>query len=294
MLLVAQGLTPAEAAAVCDVSPEAMRQRLSRARAMLAKRLDNPGAVRAVILKEVLAVSAIHPEDPLFGATRTCPRVEATAEHAERVRGRCRTALQQPQKRLPVAFEPATVGTVCGVRLADRNNRHESRSAVRWPEAFIQDVRFGWRMLRRSPAVSLFAIIAIALGIGINTMVFSLANAVLFKALPVPGADRLVFVGTRTEEGKDRTDGLSWAEFQALKSQVRSIAALSGAASTAADLNDDRGSPKRCTAPRSPRMLSTAMGVKMPAGRTFVESDARPACHGSWCSPNVSGEAATT
>lgn len=55
LLLVAQeGLTPAEAAAVCDISPEAMRQRLSRARAMLAKRLDNPGAVPAVILKEVL------------------------------------------------------------------------------------------------------------------------------------------------------------------------------------------------------------------------------------------------
>ena len=55
LLLVAQeGLTPSEAAGVCGISPEAMRQRLSRARAMLAKRLDNPRAVPAVILKEVL------------------------------------------------------------------------------------------------------------------------------------------------------------------------------------------------------------------------------------------------
>lgn len=55
LLLVAhEGLTPSEAAGVCGISPEAMRQRLSRARAMLAKRLDNPGAVPAVILKEVL------------------------------------------------------------------------------------------------------------------------------------------------------------------------------------------------------------------------------------------------
>jgi RNA polymerase sigma factor (sigma-70 family) len=55
LLLVAQeGLTPAEAAGVCDVSPEAMRQRLSRARAMLARRLDNPAVPSSVILKEVM------------------------------------------------------------------------------------------------------------------------------------------------------------------------------------------------------------------------------------------------
>ena len=55
LLLVAQeGMMPAEAASVCGISREAMRQRLSRARAMLASRLDNPAGVPAVILKEVL------------------------------------------------------------------------------------------------------------------------------------------------------------------------------------------------------------------------------------------------
>lgn len=55
LLLVAQqGLTPAEAAVVCGISGEAMRQRVSRARAVLARRLDNPEGLPAVILKEVL------------------------------------------------------------------------------------------------------------------------------------------------------------------------------------------------------------------------------------------------
>ena len=55
LLLVAQeGMSPSEAASVCGISGEAMRQRLSRARAMLASRLDNPAGVPAVILKEVL------------------------------------------------------------------------------------------------------------------------------------------------------------------------------------------------------------------------------------------------
>ena len=54
LLLVAkEGMTPAEAAGVYGISAEAMRQRVSRARAMLATRLDNPAGAKAVILKEV-------------------------------------------------------------------------------------------------------------------------------------------------------------------------------------------------------------------------------------------------
>ena len=147
---------------------------------------------------------------------------------------------------------------------------------MRLSDSLLQDVRFGWRMLRRTPAVSLFAIVAIALGIGINTMVFSLANAVLFKALPVPGADRLVFVGTRTDDRNDGPGGLSWAEFQALKSQVRSIAALSGATPTVADLSDDRGFAESLDGSQVTADAFAAMGVRTLAGRTFVEADARP------------------
>jgi hypothetical protein len=60
-------------------------------------------------------VSANHADDPLFKAIAGLPRVEPTGQHGERVRGRCRVALQQPARLVPVAFEPATVGTVCGV-----------------------------------------------------------------------------------------------------------------------------------------------------------------------------------
>ena len=55
LLLVAlEGMTPAEAAVVCGVSQETMRQRLSRARAMLAKRLEASGGMVVSVLKEVL------------------------------------------------------------------------------------------------------------------------------------------------------------------------------------------------------------------------------------------------
>lgn len=55
LLVGVEGFRPAEAAAVCDISPEAMRQRLSRARALLTRRLEAPTEARSTALREVTA-----------------------------------------------------------------------------------------------------------------------------------------------------------------------------------------------------------------------------------------------
>ena len=65
-----------------------------------------------------------------------------------------------------------------------------------WMDQFVRDLRFSFRSLRQSPGFALTAILTLALGVGANTAVFSVMNAVLLKSLPVADPERLVYLRT--------------------------------------------------------------------------------------------------
>jgi hypothetical protein len=68
--------------------------------------------------------------------------------------------------------------------------RREARAFL-WPATVLQDVRYGLRMLAKSPGVTAIAITSLALGIGANTAIFTVAKAALFDALSVPHPEQL-------------------------------------------------------------------------------------------------------
>jgi predicted permease len=91
-------------------------------------------------------------------------------------------------------------------------HKEEMRDArgARWLGDLRQDVRFAMRTLARRPGFALMALLTIAIGIGATTTVFTLANAVLFRPLPVPKSDRLVAItehrGGAVSQGLEGTD----------------------------------------------------------------------------------------
>ena len=72
----------------------------------------------------------------------------------------------------------------------------ERRSAISVSACMnlVQDIRYGVRMLRKSPSFTAVVVAVLALGIGANTTVFTLVNAVLFRALPFKNGERIMFL----------------------------------------------------------------------------------------------------
>jgi hypothetical protein len=97
-------------------------------------------------------------------------------------------------------------------------------------DRLMQDVRYGWRLLRKHPGFSIFAILTLAVGIGANTAIFSVVNALLLRPLPYPDAERLVVVNTSLRRDQIEVRNTSYPDFVDWRNQnsvFEGIAALS-------------------------------------------------------------------
>jgi len=101
------------------------------------------------------------------------------------------------------------------------------RLGTHFLESLVQDVRFGLRMLRKSPGFTAVAVLTLALGIGANTAIFSVVNAVLLRPLPYPQANRLAIIwSTWGKETRGPASGPELVEFRHRSSAFEEIAGI--------------------------------------------------------------------
>lgn len=96
-----------------------------------------------------------------------------------------------------------------------------------WLDRLMQDLRYGWRILARSPGFTLVAVLVLAIGIGVNVAAFSLFDMVALKPLPVPQADRIVRLERRSPD--QYTSEMSYPSFEFYREHAKTLSATMAA-----------------------------------------------------------------
>jgi putative ABC transport system permease protein len=157
--------------------------------------------------------------------------------------------------------------------LEQAKESYRERRGIPALETLWQDVRYGLRMLRKSPGFTLAAVLTLALGIGANTAIFSVVDAVLLRALPFKDAGRLVLL--RETNARVGRVSVSYPDFLDWRKQARSFSSMAAVGNIEFDLTG-AGQPEDIAGYRvSPNFLSL-LGVTPILGRDFQPQEEKP------------------
>jgi putative ABC transport system permease protein len=177
----------------------------------------------------------------------------------------------------------------------------EQRGGIRM-ESLLQDLRFSARMLMKNPGFTVIAVITLALGIGANTAIFSIVNAVLLRSLPYDEPDRLVWISEYTANFGEGS--ISYPNFADWRAQNRVFEKIGVYRSEDYNLTGG-GEAERLSAAQMSADLFEALRVKAAIGRVYTNDEDKPGAnpvvvlsHGLWrrrfgSDPNIIGRALT-
>ena len=167
--------------------------------------------------------------------------------------------------------------------------------------ALWQDLHYGLRMLAKSPGFTAIVILTLALGIGANTAIFTVANALLLRPLPYANPQKLMMVYETSIVDHTQEDVFSYPYFLRLRDHQHSFSGISAFASDDFDMSG-RGEPRQISAGRVSWNFFDVLGVRPALGREFFASEGQRGgvrvlmlSHRFWISefggaPNVIGQ----
>jgi predicted permease len=138
------------------------------------------------------------------------------------------------------------------------------------------DLRFALRMIVSNAWFSAAIVITLALGIGVNTTVFTLVNAVLFKPLALPGGERLVVVSNQNLTEANSRFGMSYPEFAEFRAQNKSFETLEAINQGQAIISETGNPPGRYRLGRISRGMFEMVHTPPVLGRGFTVADDKP------------------
>ena len=161
-----------------------------------------------------------------------------------------------------------------------RETQHDLR-ALPWLETLLQDVRFGLRMLRKSPGFLAVCVVALAFGIGVNTAMFSVLYSVVLKPFPFPQANRIV-VGWKTDPARGVNDAekdlvelsyLDWKDWRSRSKSFEDMAAMPTTTNGYSYTMTGKGEPRQIESSRVTANYFSVLGVTPLLGRAFRPQD---------------------
>jgi hypothetical protein len=157
--------------------------------------------------------------------------------------------------------------------------KEEVRDMWGWSsfERFWQDLRYASRLLRNNPGFAAVAVLTLAIGIGANTAIFSITDAVLLRPLPYPDSKTLIRVWQSEPKMGEGHLGAAPPEFEAYRDRTRAFSSVAGYQPESFDLTrDGEGEPEHISGYRATASLFPTLGVQPLLGRIFDTQEELP------------------
>jgi putative ABC transport system permease protein len=142
---------------------------------------------------------------------------------------------------------------------------------------FLQDLRYGVRMLLKHPGFTVIAVLALALGIGANSAIFSVVNTVLLRPLPFAEPERLVRLGEGPRGQRPERGVFSFPDYKDVQAQAQTLEAVAGYQGSGGVLTTTDGTePERVRGANVAADYFNVLGVQPELGRVFTRAEDQP------------------